>query len=128
MKVIDLSNRVDTSGEIALGPKESGTLTTYMIYGVLAPRETGRRLRPGKGREEILFVISGQVQLESRGVSDATCLAGSAVALPEGSDFWVTNPTMQSVQYIIAGGFTEPAHFLKQVQEQVEGRHASIGD
>ncbi|RME81954.1 MAG: hypothetical protein D6775_12235 [Caldilineae bacterium] len=118
MKVFPLSERVDRTGEVALGPDESGTLTTYLIYGKLAPGETGRRLRPGEGREEILFVIEGTVRLEGAGRSDITCHSGWAVALPEGSDLWLSNLTSRPAQYVIAGGFTEPARFLQELQRE----------
>ncbi|MCO6450373.1 MAG: cupin domain-containing protein [Caldilineales bacterium] len=117
MKVEQLSARLDTSGEVLFGPDMAGTMTTYMIYGRLAARETGRRLRPGKGREEILFVVNGQVRLEVTGYEELMCEAGTAISLPEGSDCWLSNTTGREVQYVIAGGFTEPAHFLRQVQQ-----------
>ena len=49
MKIDRLSERVETSGEVLFGPETAGTLTTYMIYGRLGARETGRRLKPGPG-------------------------------------------------------------------------------
>ena len=62
------------------------TLTTYIVYGLLAPRETRRRLRPGGGREEILFLFNGQIKLEGSDFEAVTCNAGSVVPLLEGSD------------------------------------------
>ncbi len=117
MKPIAMSERVDRSGESVLGPEEAGTLTTYLIYGKLAPNESGRRLRPGQGREEILLVIDGKVRLEGTGFQEVTCGAGTAVPLLEGSDCWLSNLTTGAVQYVIAGSFTEPARFLRQVQQ-----------
>lgn len=117
VKPIVMLERVDRSGESALGPEEAGTLSTYLIYGKLAPNESGRRLRPGQGREEILFVIDGRVRLEGASFQEITCGAGTAVSLPEGSDCWLSNLTTSIVQYVIAGGFTEPVRFLRQVQQ-----------
>lgn len=121
MKLFELAKRVESSGEVALGPEESGMLTTYLIYGVLAPGETGRRIRPGKGREEILYLINGEARLEKGGRNplEIVCKGGSAVTLPEGSDCWLSNLTSRQVEYVIAGGFTEPVHFLRQVQEKM---------
>lgn len=117
MKSISVAQRIDRSGEIALGPDETGNLTTYLVYGKLAPNEAGRRLRPGQGREEILFVINGRVRMETSGMGEEVVDEGNAVPLPEGSDYWVSNVTASTVQYVIAGGFTEPVHFLRQVQQ-----------
>lgn len=117
MKSISIAQRIERTGEVALGPEETGNLTTYLIYGKLAPNEAGRRLRPGQGREEILYVINGRVRMETSGLSEEVVDEGSAVPLPEGSDCWVSNMTTATVQYIIAGGFTEPVHFLRQVQQ-----------
>lgn len=117
MKSISIAQQIERTGEVALGPEETGNLTTYLIYGKLAPNEAGRRLRPGQGREEILYVINGRVRMETSGLSEEVVDEGSAVPLPEGSDCWVSNMTTATVQYIIAGGFTEPVHFLRQVQQ-----------
>ncbi len=117
MKPIPLAGRVERSGEVALGPEESGNLTTYLIYGRMAPNEAGRRLRPGQGREEIFYLINGRVRVETAQFEEFVCEAGSALPLPEGADVWVTNLTDSPVQYVIAGGFTEPVHFLRRVQE-----------
>jgi len=115
---IDLSKRVGSSGEAALGPDESGALTTYLLYGVLAPFETGRRLRPGSGREEILFVIDGDLRLEGQAAGETICKAGNAVLLEEGSDHWLSNLTGATARYVLAGGFTEPARFYRWMQTQ----------
>ncbi|NUQ38126.1 MAG: hypothetical protein HUU23_10070 [Caldilineales bacterium] len=115
---VDLSKRVGSSGEAALGPDESGALTTYLLYGVLAPYETGRRLRPGSGREEILFVINGDLRLEGPAVGEMVCKEGTAVLLQEGSDQWLSNLTNGAARYVLAGGFTEPARFYRWMQSQ----------
>lgn len=117
MKSISVAQRIDRTGEVALGPEETGNLTTYLVYGKLAPNEAGRRLRPGQGREEILYVINGRVRMEMSGLGEEVVDEGNAVPLPEGSDCWVSNITALTVQYVIAGGFTEPVHFLRQVQQ-----------
>lgn len=118
VKPFDLSERVGRSGEAALGPEESGALTTYLMYGVLAPFETGRRLRPGEGREEILFVVNGKLRLEGGTADQTVCCQGMAVLLPEGSDFWLSNLSDSQASYVLAGGFTEPARFYKWMQTQ----------
>lgn len=124
MKHFKLADHIENSGEVAMGPQQTGMLATYIVYGVLAPGETGRRLRPGEGREEILYLINGKVRLETGGLrtEEAEIEAGSAIPMPEGSDCWVSNLTSQRVEYIIAGGFTEPVHFLRKVQKQMVDR------
>lgn len=117
MKPISVAQRVERTGETAIGPDETGNLTTYLIYGKLAPNEAGRRLRPGQGREEIFYVINGRVRMETSGMGEELVDEGSAVPMPEGSDCWVSNVTPTTVQYVIAGGFTEPVHFFKRVQQ-----------
>lgn len=121
MKPISIARRVERTGEAALGPDETGNLTTYLIYGKLAPNEAGRRLRPGQGREEIFFVINGRVRMESSNIGEEVVDEGSAVPMPEGSDCWVSNITSTTVQYVIAGGFTEPVHFFQRVQQAQSG-------
>lgn len=117
MRVFNLAERLLTSGEQVLGPQESGALTIYLLYGVMAPGESGRRLRPGPGREEILFVCEGRIRLES-GTSEAVCGRGMAVLIPEDADYWASNLYASTSSYVIAGGFTEPVHFLRQLQQQ----------
>ncbi|NOX61564.1 MAG: cupin domain-containing protein [Chloroflexi bacterium] len=123
LEIFNLKERVRGSGEVAIGPSEAGTLTTYLIYGRLTPRETGRRIRPGQGREEIFFLINGRVRMLLAGGNEVEIRAGSAVPLKEGTDCWLSNLTDKPVEYIVAGGFTEPVHFLRQVQQQAGGRY-----
>ncbi len=118
LETFNLRERVERSGEVAIGPNEAGTLATYLVFGRMTPRETGRRIRPGQGREEIFFLINGRVRMLIAGGQELDIEAGTAVPLTEGTDCWMSNLTDRTVEYVVAGGFTEPVHFLRRVQQQ----------
>jgi uncharacterized cupin superfamily protein len=92
-------------GELVLGLKQLDTHACYLIYGVLEPGQTGRKVLPGPGHEEICLVAAGEVEVN---------VAGEAYAVPAGHAFHLKgeetvvldNPGTERAVYVIAGGHT----------------------
>jgi hypothetical protein len=65
MKVFELKNKAmnSESGEYILGFQDTGSHACYMIYGFLKPNEKGRVAKPGKGHEEIVLAIKGDLEV-----------------------------------------------------------------
>jgi len=62
MKKTDLRGKAKKGdGEYVFGAADTGSHACYMIYGVLKPGEKERMIRPGKGHEEILAAVKGNL-------------------------------------------------------------------
>ena len=68
MNAFDVRAKVGDSGEYVLGVNDTGSHACYLIYGMMQPHEKGRKLKPGRGHEELIlamrgdFVVSGDAQ------------------------------------------------------------------
>jgi len=104
VKSFDLEGLASTmGGEYVLGCKDLHSQACYLLYGLLAPGEEGRLVRPGTGYEEILCAVGGPLLLHTaRG--DVTLEKGHAVHVTEHESFLVTNPGDSQIAYVIAGG------------------------
>lgn len=105
MKLFEVVSNVEGSGEYVLGSRETGSQACYLIYGVLKPGEKGRVLSPGKGYEEIVLVIAGELQLS--GHYTGTIKQGQAVHLEGEQSCRAENPGMINAVYVISGGHSE---------------------
>jgi len=105
VKIYDLFGKSSDSGEYILGSRETGSHACYLIYGVLKPGEKGRELKPGKGHEEIVLVIAGNLQLS--GHYTGTLKQGQAIHLQGEQSCHVENPGTLNVVYVISGGHSE---------------------
>lgn len=108
MKAFDLEKLAHREGgEYVLGMKDLHSQACYLIYGILAPGEGERLIRPGSGYEEILCAVGGPLLI--RGKTGETRLeSGNAVQVQEDDSFMVSNPADREIVYIIAGGRTNP--------------------
>jgi len=108
MKIYDVFGKAGESGEQILGSRDTGSHACYLIYGVLKPGEKGRELSPGKGHEELVLVIAGDLQLS--GHYTGTLRQGQAVHLQGEQSCHVANPGTLNVIYVISGGHSESEH------------------
>lgn len=110
MKTFDLA-ALSTSegGEYVLGMKDLHTHACYLVYGTLRPGEGDRLIKPGDGHEEILCAVDGPLIMHlSRG--DTRLEKSHAVHVKEDESFLISNPSDQTVTYILAGGHCRPHH------------------
>lgn len=110
MKKIDIRNLALSSrnGEYVLGLEDTGSHACYMIYGILKPGEKGRLIKPGKGHEEIILAMKG----------DLAVTGDISLRLEQGSAFYFTgeisafleNTGSGEAVYVIAGGHSAHDH------------------
>jgi len=107
MKVYELRRTATQSerGESLLGFRELGSHACYMIYGILKPGEQRRKIKPGRGHEEILLAIMGDIH--ATGCYTGTLKEGSAIHIRGEEECFCENTGESEVVYIIAGGHTE---------------------
>ncbi len=105
MKSFDVVTKVEGSGEYVLGARETGSHACYLIYGVLKPGEKGRELKPGKGHEEIVLAIAGDLQLS--GHYTGMLKQGQAIHLEGEQMCRAENPGTINAVYVISGGHSE---------------------
>jgi len=108
VKTFGVKDMVQGSGEYILGAEQTGSHACYMIYGVLAPGEAGREVRPGRGHEELLLAMKGDLQLT--GHLDGVLKEGQAVHLRDEETCYVRNSSGSAAVYVIAGGHSGGGH------------------
>jgi uncharacterized cupin superfamily protein len=107
MLIHEVIGNIGESGEYVLGSRETGSHACYLIYGVLKPGEKGRELKPGKGHEEIVLVLEGDLQLS--GYYTGMLKQGQAIHLQGEQSCRVENPGEINVVYVVSGGHSESA-------------------
>jgi hypothetical protein len=110
MKKIDIRSRALSSenGEYVLGLEDTGSHACYMIYGVLKPGEKGRLIKPGRGHEEIVLAMNGELVLS--GEISGLLEQGSAFHIVGDASAYLENPGSNEVVYIISGGHSAHDH------------------
>jgi uncharacterized cupin superfamily protein len=110
MKIFELKNKAQDSesGENILGFQDTGSHACYMIYGVLKPGEKGRVIEPGKGHEEIVLAMKGD--LEVTGYCSFRLEEGSAFKIEGENRCFLENKSESDAVYIIAGGHSAGSH------------------
>jgi glyoxylate utilization-related uncharacterized protein len=102
--VLDLA--LKHNGEYVLGSADLHTHACYFIYGVLNPGEKGRPIKPGKGHEEIIFLVQGEVFI--RGDTGTFSLKqGQAFYLKGEETYLMDNNGKGDAVYVISGGHSE---------------------
>ncbi len=71
----------------------------------MEPDESGRIKGPGKKHEEILYLIDGQIQIETP-IEKLTLHEGQAYFISDGLKVRLNNLTNKRCYFIIAGGHT----------------------
>lgn len=110
MKFYDLKNKaqISESGEYIFGFEDTGSRACYMIYGILKPGEKGRKVKPGKGHEEIVLSIKGDIDVT--GNFSGILKEGKAFHIVEEQECYLENKGTADAIYIIAGGHSEKGH------------------
>ncbi|MEE9613577.1 MAG: hypothetical protein V3W31_01315 [Thermodesulfobacteriota bacterium] len=90
MKIYRLPKLTEANqgGEYLLGHDELGSRAVYLAYGRLRPGETGRRVSPGEGCEEIVYVVKGRLRISG---SCGGSSVGVGVGVGEGEAFHVSS-------------------------------------
>ncbi|MCC6345823.1 MAG: hypothetical protein IT388_01400 [Nitrospirales bacterium] len=110
MKIFEMKERARgvEGGEAIVGSRETGSHACYMLYGILKPGERERVVRPGKGHEEILIAVKGD--LEVTGMFSGVLREGSAFHFAGEDACYLENKGPQEAVYIIAGGHAGEGH------------------
>jgi len=108
MKLFEVAEKVQDSGEYILGSRETGSHACYLIYGALKPGEKGRELSPGHGHEEIVLALTGDLRLT--GHFTGTLKQGQALHLTGEESVFLENTSNVQALYVIAGGHSGHGH------------------
>jgi hypothetical protein len=108
MNVYDVSSKVSGSGEYILGFDATGSHACYLVYGVLRAGEKGRELKPGRGHEEMVLVVRGELTLT--GAASVTLMQGQAIHLKGEEICRAENRTGADAVYVISGGHGASGH------------------
>ena len=108
MKIFDVTGNISGSGEYILGSRETGSHACYLIYGVLKPGEQGRELKPGRGHEEIVLVLTGELKLI--GQYTGTLKEGQAIHLKGDEGVLAGNMSSAPAVYVVSGGHSDQGH------------------
>lgn len=103
MKKTDLRRLAQqTGGEYVYGADDTGSHACYLIYGILKPGEAVRKVKPGKGHEEMLLSVNCPLAL----TGDVTGILepGNAVHLSGEQTCYLENPGTAEATYVLAGG------------------------
>ena len=107
--VFNLKEKCERSkkGEFFYGAKINHDIKdVYLGLCFLEPGELGRKAGPGKGHEELLYLLDGQIEL-STGADESILNAGEIYFIPDGSRVRLRNLTDTRCYFIIAGGHTK---------------------
>ena len=107
MNVYDVSGlALKNKGEYVLGSSDLRTHACYLIYGVLKLNEKERLIKAGKGHEEIVCLINGEVLL--KGDRETFNLKqGQAFHIKGDEAYLMDNTGSVDAVYMIAGGHSE---------------------
>ena len=110
MRKYDLRKQALSSedGEYIFGAEDTGSHACCMIYGILKPGETKRLIRPGKGHEEMVLAMKGD--LEVSGHVSGHLDEGSAIHIIGGASSYLENTGLTEAVYVIAGGHSTQGH------------------
>lgn len=110
MRAFDLKGRAASAseGEYVLGAKDTGSHACYMIYGLLRPGEEGRSVKPGRGHEELVLSVKGDIKV--RGARNGIMKEGSAFHITGEDECFLSNASEDEAVYIIAGGHQGGGH------------------
>ena len=110
MRKYHLRNKALSSegGEYIFGVKDTDSHACYMIYGILKPGETERLIRPGKGHEEMVLAMKGD--LEVSGDVSGHLEEGAAIHMVGDASAYLANNGLTEAVYVIAGGHSTQGH------------------
>lgn len=108
MTIFDVRSKVQDSGEYILGSEQTGSHACYLIYGTMKPQEKGRKLKPGRGHEELFFAVKGSFMVT--GHFTGTIQEGQAVHLKGDETCWLQNANDVEATYVMSGGHSRGGH------------------
>ena len=108
MKIYEVQKELTGSGEYILGAEQTGSHACYLIYGVMKPKEKGRKLKPGKGHEELFLAVRSNFTLT--GHVSAAIKEGQAIHLRGDQTCWLENAADAEGIYVISGGHSDAGH------------------
>ncbi len=110
IKKIDIRSRAlsEENGEYVFGLEDTGSHACYMIYGILKPGEKGRLIKPGRGHEEIVLAMKGNLLIS--GDITGRLESGNAFHIAGETTAYLENPGSDEAVYIIAGGHSDHGH------------------
>ncbi|MBM4145528.1 MAG: hypothetical protein FJ240_04520 [Nitrospira sp.] len=79
-----------------------------MIYGLMKPHEKARAINPGKGHEEIVLAVKGDLHVT--GYCKFCLKEGSAFHIKGNHECFLENKAESDAVYVIAGGHSEKGH------------------
>ncbi|NVM56158.1 MAG: cupin domain-containing protein [Candidatus Helarchaeota archaeon] len=77
----------------------------YIGLGFLEPEESNRKTGPGKGHEEIIYLMDGQMKAKLED-EEMIMNEGDAIFVPDGHKVLLTNLTKKKIYFVVAGGHT----------------------
>ncbi len=110
MKIFNIKNNLKSlaSGEFIIGSELTNSHACYMIYGVIQKGEKNRLIKPGKGHEEIVLILKGEVKVS--GKWEGTLSEGDSFHIIEDEFLYFENQSHSEVIYVIAGGHSQKGH------------------
>ncbi len=108
MKTYRVVEEAGDFGEYVLGSRQTGSHACYLIYGVLKPGEPKRELKPGRGHEEIVLAVDGDLQCF--GAFSGILKQGQALHLREEDSVFIQNEGIARAVYVVSGGHSGHGH------------------
>lgn len=108
MNIFDVQGSVDASGEAIVGAEQTASHACYLVYGRMGPKEKARKLKAGKGHEELFVAIKGDFLVT--GAATARIKEGQGFHLRGEEAFWLENSTDTEAVYVLAGGHSAGGH------------------
>jgi len=109
MKVTALKENAEkNNGEYVFGAADTGSHACYVIYGILKAGEKDRLIKPGKGHEEMLVAVQGELTVS--GQYGGRLKPGTAIHLAGEQTCFLENAGASEAVYLVAGGHSEEGH------------------
>ena len=108
MNIFDVQTKVGESGEYILGAERTGSHACYLIYGVMKPKEKGRKLKAGAGHEELFLAIKGDFLVS--GHDNEKIKQGQSFHLQGEQAFLLENVSDTTAVYVMSGGHSDTGH------------------
>ncbi|MGQ4873915.1 MAG: cupin domain-containing protein [Promethearchaeia archaeon] len=81
-------------------------IDVYLGEGFLESNESGRKISPGRGHEEIIYVREGKIKIKLDG-KEEILESGELLYIPERKTAILTNLSEKRSYFLIAGGHTK---------------------
>ncbi len=95
-------------GEFFYGAKiNKDIVDVYMGVCSLEPGESNRKAGPGRGHEELFYLMEGQVKIKIKD-EEIILNEGEVYFIPNGLKVKLTNITEKKIYFMIAGGHAKP--------------------